>query len=85
MPRAEPCPIPGCDHFKFAGKPFCRDHWRALNTFWRCLLVRYLNHMRDADRDGDRDKFRSFARQFEYARDRAAEIITNKEGIDASA
>jgi hypothetical protein len=41
--------------------------------------------MRDANRDGDSEKFRSFARQFEYARDRAAEIITNKEGIDASA
>ncbi len=84
MPRAEPCPIPGCDQYKATGKPFCRDHWRALPTYWRALLVKILGWMRTAKMDGDSERFRGCARQFEYVRDRAGEIIIRKESRNAS-
>lgn len=79
MPRAEPCPVPECTAFKMHGHPFCRDHWRMLPTFWRAILVKALSTIADAARFGDEPRFRGATAHYHRCRDRAVEIISNKE------
>lgn len=84
MSRAEPCPIKDCTEFKAHGKPFCRGHWRALPVACRAQIVRALARVFGAARFGDDPAFRRATDHYHECCSKAAEIITNLEGIDAS-
>lgn len=82
MPRAEPCPVPGCIDFKAHGSIMCRRHWRMLcpalrqhiNGLWRAL--------QRTKRNGDDRAFRGWARSFIETRAASVTWVLEQEGID---